>query len=139
MLYDQDQMNHLIKLCVWSVWWSAGRPPPRGPKAAQGEQPKILGPLERVYQEIAILKKLDHINIVKLVEVRENYLFVLYQPQHQSIHHITFRLTHTLIQGIGPNIKRHPKDFGLVLLCSCCMFLYKTLQLFPHSFSNKCK
>lgn len=49
---------------------SAGRPPPRGPKAAQGEQPKILGPLERVYQEIAILKKLDHVNIVKLVEVR---------------------------------------------------------------------
>lgn len=50
--------------------WSTGRPPPRGPKAAQGEQPKILGPLERVYQEIAILKKLDHVNIVKLVEVR---------------------------------------------------------------------
>lgn len=48
----------------------SGRPPPRGPKAAQGEQPKILGPLERVYQEIAILKKLDHVNIVKLVEVR---------------------------------------------------------------------
>lgn len=48
---------------------SAGRPPPRGPKAAQGDQPKILGPLERVYQEIAILKKLDHVNIVKLVEV----------------------------------------------------------------------
>lgn len=50
--------------------WSTGRPPPRGPKAAQGAQPKILGPLERVYQEIAILKKLDHVNIVKLVEVR---------------------------------------------------------------------
>uniref|UniRef100_A0A674N7N5 Calcium/calmodulin-dependent protein kinase kinase 1, alpha a n=1 Tax=Takifugu rubripes TaxID=31033 RepID=A0A674N7N5_TAKRU len=46
------------------------RPPPRGPKATQGEQPKILGPLEKVYQEIAILKKLDHVNIVKLVEVR---------------------------------------------------------------------
>uniref|UniRef100_A0A667WXN2 Calcium/calmodulin-dependent protein kinase kinase 1, alpha a n=1 Tax=Myripristis murdjan TaxID=586833 RepID=A0A667WXN2_9TELE len=48
------------------------RPPPRGPKAAQGEQPKILGPLERVYQEIAILKKLDHLNIVKLVEVLDD-------------------------------------------------------------------
>ncbi|XP_056911527.1 calcium/calmodulin-dependent protein kinase kinase 1 isoform X3 [Takifugu flavidus] len=45
------------------------RPPPRGPKATQGEQPKILGPLEKVYQEIAILKKLDHVNIVKLVEI----------------------------------------------------------------------
>lgn len=50
----------------------AGRPPPRGPKAALGEQPKVLGPLERVYQEIAILKKLDHLNIVKLVEVRQS-------------------------------------------------------------------
>uniref|UniRef100_A0A3Q3RSB4 Calcium/calmodulin-dependent protein kinase kinase 1, alpha a n=1 Tax=Mastacembelus armatus TaxID=205130 RepID=A0A3Q3RSB4_9TELE len=48
------------------------RPPPRGPKAAQGEQPKILGLLERVYQEIAILKKLDHVNIVKLVEVLDD-------------------------------------------------------------------
>ncbi|XP_056911532.1 calcium/calmodulin-dependent protein kinase kinase 1 isoform X7 [Takifugu flavidus] len=48
------------------------RPPPRGPKATQGEQPKILGPLEKVYQEIAILKKLDHVNIVKLVEVLDD-------------------------------------------------------------------
>ncbi|KAK3509009.1 hypothetical protein QTP70_018516, partial [Hemibagrus guttatus] len=48
------------------------RPPPRGPKAALGEQPKVLGPLERVYQEIAILKKLDHLNIVKLVEVNQS-------------------------------------------------------------------
>lgn len=28
-----------------------------------------MAPLDRVYQEIAILKKLDHINIVKLIEV----------------------------------------------------------------------
>lgn len=62
----------MLYVCVLC---SAGRPPPRGPKAAQGEQPKILGPLERVYQEIAILKKLDHINIVKLVEVRASLVF----------------------------------------------------------------
>ncbi|XP_047462411.1 calcium/calmodulin-dependent protein kinase kinase 1 isoform X2 [Mugil cephalus] len=55
------------------------RPPPRGPKAAQGEQPKILGPLERVYQEIAILKKLDHVNIVKLVEVLDD-------PSEDNLH-----------------------------------------------------
>uniref|UniRef100_A0A4W4EG82 Calcium/calmodulin-dependent protein kinase kinase 1, alpha a n=1 Tax=Electrophorus electricus TaxID=8005 RepID=A0A4W4EG82_ELEEL len=48
------------------------RPPPRGPKAVLGDQPKVLGPLERVYQEIAILKKLDHLNIVKLVEVLDD-------------------------------------------------------------------
>lgn len=47
----------------------AGRPPPRGSKASSGEQPKPMAPLDRVYQEIAILKKLDHVNIVKLIEV----------------------------------------------------------------------
>lgn len=46
-----------------------GRPPPRGSKAAAGGQPKPMAPLDRIYQEIAILKKLDHLNIVNLVEV----------------------------------------------------------------------
>lgn len=65
---------HLLKTET-DVWQNvcAGRPPPRGPKAALGEQPKMLGPLERVYQEIAILKKLDHLNIVKLVEVDQSF------------------------------------------------------------------
>uniref|UniRef100_A0A8C9VE36 Calcium/calmodulin-dependent protein kinase kinase 1, alpha b n=1 Tax=Scleropages formosus TaxID=113540 RepID=A0A8C9VE36_SCLFO len=47
-----------------------GRPPPRGQESVQGQEPRVLGPLERVYQEIAILKKLDHLNVVKLVEVK---------------------------------------------------------------------
>ncbi|XP_071316495.1 calcium/calmodulin-dependent protein kinase kinase 1 isoform X1 [Trachinotus anak] len=77
LAYNEDDEKHyamkvvskkkLMKQCGFPR-----RPPPRGPKAAQGEQPKILGPLERVYQEIAILKKLDHINIVKLVEVLDD-------------------------------------------------------------------
>uniref|UniRef100_A0A8C6YRH4 non-specific serine/threonine protein kinase n=1 Tax=Nothoprocta perdicaria TaxID=30464 RepID=A0A8C6YRH4_NOTPE len=48
------------------------RPPPRGSKSASGEQPKPMAPLDRVYQEIAILKKLDHVNIVKLIEVLDD-------------------------------------------------------------------
>ncbi|XP_063002463.1 calcium/calmodulin-dependent protein kinase kinase 1 [Elgaria multicarinata webbii] len=48
------------------------RPPPRGSKAAAGGQPKPMAPLDRIYQEIAILKKLDHINIVKLIEVLDD-------------------------------------------------------------------
>uniref|UniRef100_A0A8C5DLQ5 calcium/calmodulin-dependent protein kinase n=1 Tax=Gouania willdenowi TaxID=441366 RepID=A0A8C5DLQ5_GOUWI len=74
LAYNEDDEKHyamklvskkrLMKQCGFPR-----RPPPRGPKAAQGAQPKIPGPLERVYQEIAILKKLDHVNIVKLVEV----------------------------------------------------------------------
>ncbi|XP_041657572.1 calcium/calmodulin-dependent protein kinase kinase 1 isoform X2 [Cheilinus undulatus] len=77
LAYNEDDDKHyamkvvskkkLMKQCGFPR-----RPPPRGPKAVQGEQPKILGPLERVYQEIAILKKLDHINIVKLVEVLDD-------------------------------------------------------------------
>ncbi|XP_069556842.1 calcium/calmodulin-dependent protein kinase kinase 1 isoform X2 [Brachyistius frenatus] len=77
LAYNEDDDKHyamkvvskkkLMKQCGFPR-----RPPPRGPKAAQGEQPKILGPLERVYQEIAILKKLDHVNIVKLMEVLDD-------------------------------------------------------------------
>ncbi|KAI3373440.1 hypothetical protein L3Q82_022050 [Scortum barcoo] len=77
LAYNEDDDKHyamkvvskkkLMKQCGFPR-----RPPPRGPKAVQGEQPKILGPLERVYQEIAILKKLDHVNIVKLVEVLDD-------------------------------------------------------------------
>uniref|UniRef100_A0A3B4AIQ7 non-specific serine/threonine protein kinase n=1 Tax=Periophthalmus magnuspinnatus TaxID=409849 RepID=A0A3B4AIQ7_9GOBI len=65
LAYNEDDDKHYVS-------GTTCRPPPRGPKAAQGEQPKILGPLERVYQEIAILKKLDHVNIVKLVEVLDD-------------------------------------------------------------------
>uniref|UniRef100_A0A3Q0S7K9 calcium/calmodulin-dependent protein kinase n=1 Tax=Amphilophus citrinellus TaxID=61819 RepID=A0A3Q0S7K9_AMPCI len=84
LAYNEDDDKHyamkvvskkkLMKQCGFPR-----RPPPRGPKAALGEQPKILGPLERVYQEIAILKKLDHINIVKLVEVLDD-------PSEDNLH-----------------------------------------------------
>lgn len=39
----------------------------RGPK-------KGTSPLDRVYREIAVLKKLDHSNVVKLVEVLDDPL-----------------------------------------------------------------
>uniref|UniRef100_A0AAY4B3W9 Protein kinase domain-containing protein n=1 Tax=Denticeps clupeoides TaxID=299321 RepID=A0AAY4B3W9_9TELE len=48
---------------------TSGRPPPTRP---DDRRSKVFGPLERVYQEIAILKKLDHLNIVKLVEVLDD-------------------------------------------------------------------
>ncbi|KAK2102777.1 Calcium calmodulin-dependent protein kinase kinase 2 [Saguinus oedipus] len=44
------------------------RPPPRGTRPAPGGCIQPRGPIEQVYQEIAILKKLDHPNVVKLVE-----------------------------------------------------------------------
>eukprot|EP00064_Thunnus_orientalis_P005336 superscaffoldBa00000516_g5350 len=87
------------------------RPPPRGPKAAQGEQPKILGPLERVYQEIAILKKLDHVNIVKLVEVLDDPAEDnLHMVHYQKIVHRDIKPSNLLLGDDG-----HVKiaDFGV--------------------------
>lgn len=57
----------------------SGRPPPRGAKAVPEGPAQPKGPLERVYQEIAILKKLDHPNVVKLVEVstvKDIFIFI---------------------------------------------------------------
>lgn len=65
-----------ITVCVYSgsqthISAYTGRPPPRGARSGPEGPPQPKGPLERVYQEIAILKKLDHPNVVKLVEVFE--------------------------------------------------------------------
>uniref|UniRef100_A0A7N8XIT6 calcium/calmodulin-dependent protein kinase n=1 Tax=Mastacembelus armatus TaxID=205130 RepID=A0A7N8XIT6_9TELE len=42
------------------------------PNSQQDPFPKAVLPLERVYKEIAILKKLDHHNVVRLVEVLDD-------------------------------------------------------------------
>ena len=50
-------------------WYILGRPPPsRDGKPVN----KPVTPLEKVYREIAILKKLDHPNVVRLVEVLDD-------------------------------------------------------------------
>ncbi|KAK2912302.1 calcium/calmodulin-dependent protein kinase kinase 1b [Channa argus] len=48
------------------------RLPTQGSNSPQDPFPKAVLPLERVYREIAILKKLDHHNVVKLVEVLDD-------------------------------------------------------------------
>uniref|UniRef100_A0A8C7DGE1 calcium/calmodulin-dependent protein kinase n=1 Tax=Oncorhynchus kisutch TaxID=8019 RepID=A0A8C7DGE1_ONCKI len=78
LAYNEDDDKHyamkvVSKKKLMKQYGFPRRPPPRGPKVVvQGELPKVLGPLERVYQEIAILRKLDHLNIVKLVEVLDD-------------------------------------------------------------------
>jgi len=47
-----------------------GRPPPAREGKAAARPP--THPLERVHREIAILKKLDHPNVVRLVEVLDD-------------------------------------------------------------------
>ncbi|KAM9306736.1 calcium/calmodulin-dependent protein kinase kinase 2 isoform 1-T2 [Pholidichthys leucotaenia] len=64
------------------------RPPPRGARSAPQGPAQPKGPLERVYQEIAILKKLDHPNVVKLVEVLddpgEDHLYMVFELVKQG-------------------------------------------------------
>ncbi|MBN3308309.1 calcium/calmodulin-dependent protein kinase kinase 1 isoform X2 [Amia ocellicauda] len=84
LAYNEDDdkyyaMKVVSKKKLMKQYGFPRRPPPRGAKAVQGDQPKTLGPLERVYQEIAILKKLDHVNIVKLVEVLDD-------PSEDNLH-----------------------------------------------------
>uniref|UniRef100_A0A3Q3EAE1 Calcium/calmodulin-dependent protein kinase kinase 2-like n=1 Tax=Labrus bergylta TaxID=56723 RepID=A0A3Q3EAE1_9LABR len=61
LAYNEDDNTYYVR-----------RPPPRGAKAGPVGPPQPKGPLERVYQEIAILKKLDHPNVVKLSEVLDD-------------------------------------------------------------------
>ena len=42
------------------------------PQQQQQQQQELNHPLERVYKEIAILKKLDHPSVVKLIEVLDD-------------------------------------------------------------------
>ncbi|XP_072443584.1 calcium/calmodulin-dependent protein kinase kinase 2-like isoform X3 [Chiloscyllium punctatum] len=64
------------------------RPPPRGAKVVPQISAQPKGPLDSVYQEIAILKKLDHPNVVKLVEVlddpSEDHLYMVFELVKQG-------------------------------------------------------
>ncbi|XP_036973492.1 calcium/calmodulin-dependent protein kinase kinase 2 isoform X1 [Acanthopagrus latus] len=88
---EDDNMYYAMKvLSKKRLMRQAGfprRPPPRGAKAPEGP-PQPKGPLERVYQEIAILKKLDHPNVVKLVEVlddpSEDHLYMVFELVKQG-------------------------------------------------------
>lgn len=63
----------------------AGRPPPRrAAGAAATPVVKPPNPLERVYIEIAILKKLNHPNVVRLIEVLDD-------PEQDNLY-MTFEL-----------------------------------------------
>uniref|UniRef100_A0A8C2HH84 calcium/calmodulin-dependent protein kinase n=1 Tax=Cyprinus carpio TaxID=7962 RepID=A0A8C2HH84_CYPCA len=101
LAYNEDDdkyyaMKVVSKKKLMKQYGFPRRPPPRGPKAAQGEQPKVLGPLERVYQEIAILKKLDHLNIVKLVEVLDD-------PAEDNLHMVSPLVTSPVMEVPSDN------------------------------------
>uniref|UniRef100_A0A672GPW3 non-specific serine/threonine protein kinase n=1 Tax=Salarias fasciatus TaxID=181472 RepID=A0A672GPW3_SALFA len=70
LAYDEDSEQYYS--------FQRRRPFERSPVSSGAEPqqqdpfPKAVLPLERVYKEIAILKKLDHHNVVKLVEVLDD-------------------------------------------------------------------
>lgn len=82
---EEDDTHYAMKILSKKKLIKKGgfakRPPPRGGKPNKAARPKT--PLDRVYQEIAILKKLDHPNIVNLVEVLDDpstdYLYMVFE------------------------------------------------------------
>ncbi|XP_028275226.1 calcium/calmodulin-dependent protein kinase kinase 1b isoform X2 [Parambassis ranga] len=77
LAYDQDsEQYYAMKVVSKKRLMKQGgflrRLPPSGSNVQQDPFPKAVLPLERVYKEIAILKKLDHHNVVKLVEVLDD-------------------------------------------------------------------
>nr|XP_008121669.1 PREDICTED: calcium/calmodulin-dependent protein kinase kinase 2 [Anolis carolinensis] len=80
------------------------RPPPRGSKGAAGGAPKPMAPLDRIYQEIAILKKLDHVNVVKLIEVLDD-------PAEDNLYMVFDLLRKGPVMEV-PNLKPLTEDQG---------------------------
>ncbi|KAI7800559.1 putative calcium/calmodulin-dependent protein kinase kinase 1 [Triplophysa rosa] len=72
---DDDQyyaMKLVSKKKLMKQFGFTRRPPSRESNGSQENLSKPFGLLDRIYQEIAILKKLDHLNVVKLVEVLDD-------------------------------------------------------------------
>jgi len=61
-----------FQILTCSSSWSQGRGIPNRKLPGGGERKMAEDPLQKVYREIAIMKKLDHPNVVKLVEVLDD-------------------------------------------------------------------
>ncbi|XP_066144580.1 calcium/calmodulin-dependent protein kinase kinase 1 isoform X1 [Euwallacea fornicatus] len=75
LAYNQEDDTHyamkiLSKKKLFKKSGIFGRLPPK--KEGRSNSSPVNNPLDKVYREIAILKKLDHPNIVKLVEVLDD-------------------------------------------------------------------
>ena len=67
LAYNRDEdKNYAMKILSKKKLQKKAGLGRRPPRAGAG---RLEGPLEKVYREIAILKKMDHPNVVKLVEV----------------------------------------------------------------------
>ncbi|KAK4878358.1 hypothetical protein RN001_010864 [Aquatica leii] len=92
LAYNQEDDTHyamkiLSKKKLLKRAGMFGRLPPRW--IAKSSDSEMLTPLQRVYREIAVLKKLDHPNVVKLVEVlddpEEDQLYLVFELLEKPI------------------------------------------------------
>ncbi|KAB0791796.1 hypothetical protein PPYR_03596 [Photinus pyralis] len=92
LAYNQEDDTHyamkiLSKKKLVKKAGMFGRLPPRW--IAKSCDSEMLTPLQRVYREIAVLKKLDHPNVVKLVEVlddpEEDQLYLVFELLEKPI------------------------------------------------------
>lgn len=84
------ELLEIIRLMCFS-----GKPPTR-----QGKPGSVAAdPLAQVQREIAILKKLNHPNVVKLVEVNRIRLLRLFTSSYESS--FTNEIDHMLFAGFG--------------------------------------
>jgi hypothetical protein len=65
-------LEHFIKLNILPKTFFKGRSLSRQPTPNANADQEANNPLQKVYKEIAILKKLNHKNIVKLIEVLDD-------------------------------------------------------------------
>uniref|UniRef100_A0A3Q3DNJ9 non-specific serine/threonine protein kinase n=1 Tax=Hippocampus comes TaxID=109280 RepID=A0A3Q3DNJ9_HIPCM len=75
LAYNEDSEQYYVSGCMLLIQHFHFFFPFHHCRAAPGQQeafPKASMPLEKIYREIAILKKLDHHNVVKLVEVLDD-------------------------------------------------------------------
>uniref|UniRef100_A0A672H2N5 non-specific serine/threonine protein kinase n=1 Tax=Salarias fasciatus TaxID=181472 RepID=A0A672H2N5_SALFA len=72
LAYDEDSEQYYVSRSFTRHSGSFQRRSSNSRQQQQDPFPKAVLPLERVYKEIAILKKLDHHNVVKLVEVLDD-------------------------------------------------------------------
>ncbi|KAL1501044.1 hypothetical protein ABEB36_006446 [Hypothenemus hampei] len=91
LAYNQEDDTHyamkiLSKKKLFKKSGIFGRIPPK--KDGRSNSSPVNNPLEKVYREIAILKKLDHPNVVKLVEVLddpdEDHLYLVFELLDQG-------------------------------------------------------
>jgi len=81
LAYNRDEdKNYAMKILSKKKLQKKAGLGRRPPRAGAG---RLEGPLEKVYREIAILKKMDHPNVVKLVEVvddpQQDNLFMAFE------------------------------------------------------------